>query len=146
VDEARLIELLVELHEGLERLGPGDDESTLRALRLCADLPPQPQVLDVGCGTGAQTLALAQHTAGQVTATDLMPTFLNTLEARLADRGLQDRVTTQVADMSALPFADGTFDVIWKRITCGICAGSSVRNSPVPDQPACSVPPVAALA
>lgn len=113
MEEARLIELLIELHEGLDRLGPGDAASTLRALRLCAELPPEPKILDVGCGTGAQTLTLAEGTDGAITATDLSPGFLATADRRLAARGLQDRVTTRVADMSALPFEEGAFDLIW---------------------------------
>ena len=113
MDEARMIELLVELHEGLDRLGPGDDQSTLRALRLCDELPAKPDILDVGCGTGAQTLALAMHTEGMITATDLMPGPLATLETKARERGVADRVTTRVADMSDLPFDDAAFDLLW---------------------------------
>jgi ubiquinone/menaquinone biosynthesis C-methylase UbiE len=113
MEEARMIELLVELHEGLDRLGPGDTQSTLRALRLCSELPPKPNILDAGCGTGAQTLTLAKNTEGTITATDLMPSFLSTATERVAASGLQSRVTTQVADMGSLPFAEGEFDLIW---------------------------------
>jgi ubiquinone/menaquinone biosynthesis C-methylase UbiE len=113
MNEARMIALLVELHDGLDRLGPGTEEATLRALRLCAELPPQPEILDVGCGTGAQTVTLAKHTDGVITATDLMPNLLETLNARASALGLQDRVTTQAADMSALPFGEAAFDLIW---------------------------------
>ena len=113
MEEARTIELLVELHEGLDRLGPGDAQSTLRALRLCTELPPKPNILDVGCGTGAQTLTLAKNTNGTITATDLVPSLLATATERVAASDLQARVTTQVADMSALPFAEGEFDLIW---------------------------------
>lgn len=113
MNEARMLELLVELHEGLDRLGPGDDESTLKALRLCTELPPEPAILDVGCGTGAQTLAIAKHTDGTVTATDLMPSLLATVDDRAAASGFASRVTTQAADMSSLPFEDGAFDLVW---------------------------------
>lgn len=108
-----MIELLVELHEGLDRLGPGDAESTLRALRLCRGLPAKPDILDIGCGTGAQTLTLAQHTDGTITATDLVPGLLERVAERAAASGLGYRVTTQVADMASLPFADGSFDLLW---------------------------------
>lgn len=113
MEEARMIELLVALHEGLDRLGPGDVRSTLRALRLCTELPPKPAILDIGCGTGAQTLTLARNTDGMITATDLMPSLLSTVTERVAASGLQSRVATQVADMNALPFADGAFDLLW---------------------------------
>ncbi len=113
MEEARMIELLVALHEGLDRLGPGDARSTLRALRLCAELPQRPDILDIGCGTGAQTLTLAKNTDGMITATDLVPSLLSTVTERVAESGLQSRVTTQVADMNSLPFADGAFDLLW---------------------------------
>lgn len=113
MDQARMIELLVELHEGLDRLGPGDARSTLRALRLCSELGPEPNILDIGCGTGAQTLTLAENTDGMITATDLVPGLLSIVAERVATSGLQPRVTTQVADMNSLPFADGEFDLIW---------------------------------
>lgn len=108
-----MIELLVELHEGLDRLGPGDAESTLRALGLCAELPPEPDILDIGCGTGAQTHTLAKNTDGTITATDLMPGFLAALSERATASGLESRVTTREADMSSLPFDDAEFDLIW---------------------------------
>ena len=113
MEEARMIELLVELHEGLDRLGPGDSRSTLRALRLCTELAPKPNILDIGCGTGAQTLTLAKNTDGRITATDLVSSLLSTVTERVAASGLQSRVTTRVADMSSLPFADGEFDLLW---------------------------------
>jgi hypothetical protein len=43
-------------HRDLPREGPGTDECTQEALRLLPPLPPQPRVLDLGCGPGAQTL------------------------------------------------------------------------------------------
>mgnify|MGYP001813510522 CR=1 FL=1 len=108
-----MIDLLVELHQGLDRLGPGDDESTLRALGLCRGLPAKPSILDIGCGTGAQTLTLARHTEGAITATDLVPSMLAALNERAAAAGLASRIATRVADMGSLPFTDGSFDLLW---------------------------------
>jgi len=108
-----MIELLVELHEGLPRLGPGNAESTLRALALCEHLPVAPDILDVGCGTGAQTLDLSSETDGQLTAVDLFPSFLARLDAERERRGLEHRIRTRVADMNDLPFDEASFDLIW---------------------------------
>lgn len=113
MQEERMIELLVELHEGLPRLGPGNTESTLRALALCEHLPAIPDILDVGCGTGAQTLDLSSATAGQLTAVDLFPSFLARLDAEREQRGLEHRIRTCVADMNELPFDEASFDLIW---------------------------------
>ena len=113
MQEERMIELLVELHEGLPRLGPGNTESTLRALALCEHLPAAPDILDVGCGTGAQTLDLSSATVGQLTAVDLFPSFLARLDAEREQRGLEHRIRTRVADMNELPFDEASFDLIW---------------------------------
>lgn len=107
--------MLVALHRGLERLGPGSEGSTLRALALCEGLPAAPAVLDLGCGAGAATLVLARALGpgATVTAVDLFPVFLDELGARAAAAGLDRRVRTVAADMAALPFADGAFDLVW---------------------------------
>ena len=70
-DNDRLMQIMLDVHSGLPRQGPGDDESTLRALSFCTELPMQPAVLDVGCGPGMQTVALARGTDGTITAVDL---------------------------------------------------------------------------
>ena len=108
-----MIKLLVGLHEGLERLGPGDTQSTLRAIHLCSGLPAKPNVLEIGCGTGAQTLTLAKNTDGTITATDLASSLLATATGRLSASGLESRVKMLVADMNSLPFEAGDFDLIW---------------------------------
>ncbi len=113
MNEERFIELLVALHEGLPRLGPGNTASTVKALKLCKRLPAAPRILDVGCGTGAQTIALAHHTDGHITATDLFPVFLAQLDTNIQDQALQDRILTQAVDMNELPFAECSFDLIW---------------------------------
>lgn len=102
-----------EVQRGLPRQGPGNDESTLRALALCRGVPPRPSVLDIGCGPGMQTLALARALTGPITAVDLHPEYLVQLEEAACNGGVADRVTTIVADMRALPFAGASFDLVW---------------------------------
>lgn len=109
----RTTELLVALHDGLRRLGPGGAECTLKALALCGDLPPAPDILDVGCGTGAQTLVLASATDGGIVATDLIGALLSQLRKRASEMGLGPRIRTVAADMGRPPFADSSFDLIW---------------------------------
>lgn len=113
MQDDRLIELLVDLHAGMPRLGPGNKEATLRALALCEDLPETPRILDVGCGSGAQTLVLATATQGQIVATDLVSDFLNQLQKAVQEKGLLDQVQVERADMHALPFPENRFDLIW---------------------------------
>jgi SAM-dependent methyltransferase len=102
-----------EIYEGLPRQGPGDRRSTERALRLLPPLTPDERILDIGCGSGSQTLDLARATEAQIVAVDNHPPFVAQLANRAAELRLHGRVTARVEDMNDLPFADGSFDVVW---------------------------------
>ncbi|MET9621629.1 bifunctional class I SAM-dependent methyltransferase/N-acetyltransferase [Streptomyces sp. NPDC006464] len=101
------------LHHGLPRQGPGSDTTTRRLLALAGPLPARPRVLDLGCGPGRSALLLAAEAGAEVTAVDLHQPFLDELTAAAGARGLGDRVRTLHADMGALSFPDGSFDLIW---------------------------------
>jgi cyclopropane fatty-acyl-phospholipid synthase-like methyltransferase len=55
-----LLDLIIEYHKDNERQGPGSEEATLRALSFFPDLNENTKILDVGCGTGGQTITLAK--------------------------------------------------------------------------------------
>ena len=93
----------LELFSGLPRLAPGSDASSRKALGLAGDLPPQPRILDLGCGTGRSSILLAEETGGSVVAVDLHPPFLSELEAAAAKAGLSDRIQTRCAPMEEFP-------------------------------------------
>jgi SAM-dependent methyltransferase len=101
------------VHSGLKREGPGDEASLRRALGRMSALPTAPAILDVGCGPGAQSLALAELTRGTITSVDTHQAFLDDLAGSARERGVGDRVTTLKASMTAMPFAEGSFDLIW---------------------------------
>jgi SAM-dependent methyltransferase len=105
--------MFYELHSGLPREGPGDDATTRRALAAAGSLPAKPDVLDIGCGPGAQTLVLARETGGRVTAVDAHQPFLDELSRRARAAGLSDAIVTVRASMTDLPFAPESFDLIW---------------------------------
>src|SRR5690606_10021685 len=86
---------------------------TARALSFVGELDEKARILDVGCGTGAQTMVLARNTTGQITAVDRFPAFLDKLGEKLRAEGLQDRVQTVRALMTELPYPDESFDLIW---------------------------------
>jgi ubiquinone/menaquinone biosynthesis C-methylase UbiE len=102
-----------ELYEALPRQGPGERASTERALRLLPPLGPEQRILDLGCGSGAQTIDLARATAARIVAVDNHPPFVAQLRERIAAEGLDGRVSAEVGDMSDLRFPDGSFDVVW---------------------------------
>lgn len=73
------------------------------AARLADRLARAPQrVLDIGCGSGVWSLALAQkYPAAHVTGLDL-PAVLEAFRARAADLGVADRIATIPGDVHAL--------------------------------------------
>ena len=105
--------LFFELFSGLPRQGPGDAASTLRALALVPGVGPRTRVLDVGCGTGGQTLLLARNSPARIVAVDNHPPFIDLLNRAAERLGVADRLEARVADMRRLDFADGSFDLIW---------------------------------
>lgn len=107
-------EIFWRLHEGLPQQGPGSDATTLRALRALGPLVPSPRIIDLGCGPGRQSIALAAETGGEVTAIDRLPPFLGELAMRAEAAGLAGRIHPVQADMGALDsLPDGSFDVLW---------------------------------
>ena len=105
--------LIFELYEGLERLGPGSPDMTRRALERVLERMCPETILDVGCGTGAQTLTLLENCDGHITAVDVHPPFLKMLEEQAAAKHFGHRLHTQSCPMDALPFTSDSFDLIW---------------------------------
>jgi ubiquinone/menaquinone biosynthesis C-methylase UbiE len=79
--------------------------------RLCeaVDLRSGERVLDVAAGNGNATLAAGRR-FGEVTSTDYVGALLDRARERAAAERLS--VTFREADAEALPFADGSFDVV----------------------------------
>jgi ubiquinone/menaquinone biosynthesis C-methylase UbiE len=102
-----------EIFEALPRQGPGDAKSTKRALNKLAGLPEHPKILDVGCGTGGQTLVLAKLSTGDITALDNHKPFIDKLKRNARRAGCADKIHCVVGDMAAMSFPKGSFDVIW---------------------------------
>jgi ubiquinone/menaquinone biosynthesis C-methylase UbiE len=106
--------LLINLHKDGLRQGPGSDAQTEMALRLARiDQTTPLQIADIGCGTGASTLWLAQHLNAHITAVDFLPEFLNVLLERAKSTGVENKITPLACSMDNLPFAAEQFDVIW---------------------------------
>src|SRR2546428_10119733 len=57
-------------------------------------------VMELGCGSGPFTIALAQMvgSSGRVIAADVQPAMLAKVEKRVAQAGLQDRVELHVCE------------------------------------------------
>lgn len=107
------MDIFFEIHKDIPREGPGSYQSMLRALSLLPDLPASPSILDVGCGPGTQTIALARETGGMVTAVDTHQPFLDSLKQQAHKAELDQRIEALNVSMSDLAFPPESFDLIW---------------------------------
>ncbi|MCL2136971.1 MAG: class I SAM-dependent methyltransferase [Coriobacteriia bacterium] len=108
-----ILDLIIETHVGLKRQGPGSPEATNKALSFINDLKSISKTADLGCGTGGQTMLLAQRLAGEVIGVDLIAEFIEVFNENARKLGLQDRLKGVVGDIESLPFAQEELDLIW---------------------------------
>ena len=79
---------------------------------LLPHLKPGLRVLDVGCGPGSISAGLAEATApGELRGIDIEPSQVEMAAQAAAERRLSN-AKFSVADVKALPFEDGSFDVV----------------------------------
>ena len=103
----------------------GRDQRWKSALIALAGIAPGERVLDLACGTGDLAFAAARRGA-HVTGLDLTPTMIANARVRAKREAAAERVQWSVGDMTSLPVADASFDVV--------TTGYGLRN--VPDLPA----------
>ena len=107
------LNLICDYFGRLERQGPGSPESTIRALSFIDNFSNELNIADFACGTGGQTIILAQNTKGTITGLDLSPDFIEKFNTNAEKLGLQNRIKGIVGSMDNLPFQNEEFDVIW---------------------------------
>lgn len=71
-------------------------------------------VLEVGPGNGTYTIATARRVGGggRVTAIDIEPRMVERVRRRAEDEAIRN-IEARVADVFALPFAEGSFDLVY---------------------------------
>jgi demethylmenaquinone methyltransferase/2-methoxy-6-polyprenyl-1,4-benzoquinol methylase len=94
----------------------GMDAGWKRKLVAGAELPAEPLVLDLACGTGDFSALVARRRPGaRAVAADLTERMLTLARSRGVERAV-------CADAGRLPFPDGVFDCV--------CVGYGLRNFP----------------
>jgi SAM-dependent methyltransferase len=105
--------IFYDIFHGLPRQGPGSSEATLKALSFVPLHRDNLRVLDIGCGTGAQTIDLAKHIRGTITAVDNYQPFLESLERNTRQQPLKANIRCVCRDMNEVRFEPESFDLIW---------------------------------
>jgi arsenite methyltransferase len=96
------------------------------------------RILDMGCGRGAVLMLAAQHlTTGRAVGVDLWRSVDqsgNSAEATQRNatlEGVADRVELHTADMTALPFADNSFDLVVSSLAIHNISGAAGREKAI---------------
>jgi demethylmenaquinone methyltransferase/2-methoxy-6-polyprenyl-1,4-benzoquinol methylase len=115
---ARLFDTIATRYDVITRLlSYGRDQAWKRRLIALAAIAPGETLLDLACGTGDISAAAVEQGAA-VVALDLVPRMVSLARARPG----AGRVRFLVGDMTALPAADATFDIV--------TTGYGLRNVP----------------
>ena len=111
--QAEYFAALTELHDGLECKGPGDADFSRNILSHLSMLPLKPRIADLGCGSGASALLLAQYFQSTVRAVDSSLAFINELKGRAQQLGLEHLLIPIHGDMAKLDWPVGSIDLLW---------------------------------
>jgi SAM-dependent methyltransferase len=94
------------------RLAFGTDTRLLYdAIASVGELPEGSAVLDIPTGGGVALRGLRPGQGIRYVAADISPEMLGRAERVARERGVEDQVELRAADVEALPFADGEFDL-----------------------------------
>lgn len=96
----------------VRKLGPGSDADTLRVLAMLPD-NGFPVVVDAGCGSGRQTLALAKKLQTCVHGVDSAPYHLELLNRCAKEAGVDHLITSCCLDMADIPAHFPSIDLLW---------------------------------
>jgi ubiquinone/menaquinone biosynthesis C-methylase UbiE len=104
--------LIREYFSNLERQGPGSKESTIKALSFIDNLKKDSKIIDLGCGTGGQTMVIADNTPAHIIGIDISPAFIDIFNSSAEKNNFHDRVKGIIGSMDNLQFKTEEIDLI----------------------------------
>ena len=112
---------------GKRIIHPGGRTATDSLIRR-ADFQAGQRVLDVGCGVGTSAIRIAGFGA-HVTAVDIAPVMLERAQANVSAARLNNPVAVEHADITSLPYPDGSFDrVVAEAVTMFVDRSRATRE------------------
>lgn len=113
MSEGEINSYFYEAFQGLPRLSPGGIGSRRK---MMSSIPKEEEIsiLEIGCGMGESTLALAERfPKARIIAIDLHQDYIRQLNQVMAHKNLAQRVQGLVMSVHEMQFPLGQFDVIW---------------------------------
>lgn len=95
-----------------DRMRENMDKYNIKAFRSLPNIT-NPQILDVGCGTGVPTIKLAEISKGNITGVDNDTESLYILQKKIKSRGLDEKVQVIKESIYTMDFPEESFDIIW---------------------------------
>jgi ubiquinone/menaquinone biosynthesis C-methylase UbiE len=71
-----------------------------------------PLILDIGCGSGVPTLALAENYCGNIIAVDIDAKSINRLKEKVKELNLSNRISVFNSSLSDMKLEENQFDII----------------------------------
>jgi ubiquinone/menaquinone biosynthesis C-methylase UbiE len=107
------LNVIHDFFSNVERQGPGSPEITLKALSFIEGLSENSKVVDIGCGTGGQTMVLAQNIPCEITGIDSWSGFIKQFNQNAQSKNLHNRMKGIAGNTENLPFQEEDLDLIW---------------------------------
>lgn len=106
------------IFQDLPRPGEGVDGCTREVIRLLPPLRTPPAMMDLGCGRGYQTIALASHFKAPIVTVDENQETLDLVVDAAKAAGVASLVQPRKGSIANLPDAVQSYDLIWSE--CGV--------------------------
>ena len=104
--------IFFELYDNLSTEEYGRAKYTGKAYNMIPKIQ-KPKILDIGCGSGKQTVFLAKISKGNVTGIDIHQPYLDKLKLNAKKANLSHKIKALNCSMFEMNFPEESFDIIW---------------------------------